>query len=63
MVIVAHDVEFTWGIPTKDRERPELHLQQFLDLTCLRARTIRHDDAAEFARSATFRAWAASVHA
>eukprot|EP00961_Rhodomonas_salina_P291131 3931729-Rhodomonas_salina.1 len=27
MVIVAHDVEFTWGIPTKDRERPELHLQ------------------------------------
>eukprot|EP00961_Rhodomonas_salina_P131597 1771128-Rhodomonas_salina.1 len=34
-----------------------------MDLTGLRFRTIRHDDAAEFARSETFRAWAESVHA
>eukprot|EP00961_Rhodomonas_salina_P120970 1628206-Rhodomonas_salina.1 len=61
--IIAHGVEFTWGIPTQDLERPEIHLQQFMDLTGLRFRTIRHDDAAEFALSETFRAWAASVHA
>ena len=63
LVIAAHGVEFTWGVPTSDRERPELHLQQFLDLTGLRLRNIRHDDTAEFARSSSFRAWAASVHA
>eukprot|EP00961_Rhodomonas_salina_P193623 2613995-Rhodomonas_salina.2 len=34
-----------------------------MDLTGLCFRTIRHDDAAEFARSETFRAWAESVHA
>eukprot|EP00961_Rhodomonas_salina_P118559 1596098-Rhodomonas_salina.1 len=56
LVIVAHGVEFTWGVPTKDCARPELHLQQFLDLTGLQTHSIRHDDAAEFARSATFRA-------
>eukprot|EP00961_Rhodomonas_salina_P054933 738226-Rhodomonas_salina.1 len=63
LVIVAHGVEFTWGIQSKDRERPEVHLQQFLDLTGLRIRSICHDDAAEFARSATFRAWASSINA
>eukprot|EP00961_Rhodomonas_salina_P082974 1115130-Rhodomonas_salina.1 len=63
LVIVAHGVEFTWGIPTSDRERPELHLQQFLDLTDVCVHNIRNDNAAEFARSASFRAWAASVHA
>eukprot|EP00961_Rhodomonas_salina_P116089 1562534-Rhodomonas_salina.1 len=60
--IIAHGVEFSWGIPTQDRERPEIHLQQFMDLTGLRFRTIRHDNAAEFALSETFRAWAESVH-
>eukprot|EP00961_Rhodomonas_salina_P099563 1339370-Rhodomonas_salina.1 len=25
--IIAHCVEFSWGIPTQDRERPEIHLQ------------------------------------
>eukprot|EP00961_Rhodomonas_salina_P027866 377064-Rhodomonas_salina.2 len=34
-----------------------------MDLTGLRFRTIRHDDAAEFALSESFRAWAALVHA
>eukprot|EP00961_Rhodomonas_salina_P132755 1787174-Rhodomonas_salina.1 len=63
LVIAAHGIEFTWGVPTSDRERPELHLQQFLDLTGLRLRNIRHDEAAEFALSSSFRAWAASVHA
>eukprot|EP00961_Rhodomonas_salina_P302391 3940830-Rhodomonas_salina.1 len=48
--IIAHCVEFSWGIPTQDSERPEIHLQQFMDLMGLRFRTIRHDNAAEFAR-------------
>lgn len=61
--IIAHWVEFTWGIPSQDWERPQIHLQQFMDLTGLCFRSIRHNDAAEFARSATFRAWAESVHA
>eukprot|EP00961_Rhodomonas_salina_P203730 2748967-Rhodomonas_salina.1 len=63
LVIVAHSVEFTWGIPSKDQERSEVHLQQFLDLTGLRILSIRHDYAAEFALSATFRAWASSINA
>eukprot|EP00961_Rhodomonas_salina_P135598 1824476-Rhodomonas_salina.1 len=48
--IIAHGVEFTWGIPSQDRDPvtgcPEIHLQQFQDLTGLHFRTIRHDDAA-----------------
>eukprot|EP00961_Rhodomonas_salina_P102711 1381352-Rhodomonas_salina.1 len=38
LVIVTHCIKFTWGVPTSDRERLELHLQQFLNLTglCLR---------------------------
>eukprot|EP00961_Rhodomonas_salina_P246791 3333903-Rhodomonas_salina.1 len=61
--IVTHCVEFAWVIPTRDHERPEVHLQQFLDLTGLLVHTIWHDDAAKFARSATFRAWADSINA
>eukprot|EP00961_Rhodomonas_salina_P267281 3611635-Rhodomonas_salina.1 len=63
LVIVAHCVEFTWGIPSRDWERPEVHLQQFLDLTGLWILSICHDDAVEFASSATFRAWASSINA
>jgi hypothetical protein len=60
--VVAHIVEFTWGIPTKDRELPEVDLQQFLDLCRLSPSSIQHDNTTEFARSESFQTWAVSAN-
>jgi hypothetical protein len=38
--ITVHGLEFDWGILTKDRESPEMHLQKFVDMTNLRIHTI-----------------------
>ena len=51
-----------WATPTKTRQEPEKLIQDFIDMTGARVRTVRYDEAAEFGKSSSFRAWAQQNH-
>ena len=60
LVMVLDGIDFTYASPTTRRTEPEALLREFLTLTGIKIRQIRLDGAAEFGRSATFRAYCAN---
>jgi hypothetical protein len=50
-------IDFTFSSATVDRTEPESLIHEFLTLTGLKIDCIRYDGAAEFAKSATFKAF------
>ncbi len=50
-------IDFTYCSATADRTEPESLIHEFITLTRLKIHCIRYDGAAEFAKSATFKAF------
>ena len=60
LLFAVDNVDFTWATPCATRSEPEDLIQEFLTLTGIKITNIRVDGAAEFARSASFRAYCAT---
>ena len=58
LVIHADGVELLWCAPTPSRAAPHELIQEFLNYSGIRVRSIRFDNAMEFGQSAHFKSWA-----
>ena len=58
LIMVLGRQLFVWCSATKRRQSPEELIQEFVDATGVQLAAIRFDDAAEFGRSSSFKAWA-----
>jgi hypothetical protein len=57
LLMTLDGIDFTYCSATADRTEPESLIHEFMTLTRLKIDCIRYDGAAEFAKSATFKAF------
>ncbi len=57
LLMTLDGIDFTYCSATADRTKPESLIHEFMTLTRLKIDCIRYDGAAEFAKSATFKAF------
>ena len=62
LLMTLDGIDFTYCSATVDRTEPESLIHEFMTLTRLKIDCIRYDGAAEFAKSATFKAFCVNNH-
>ena len=62
LLMTLDGIDFTYCSATGDRTEPESLIHEFMTLTRLKIDCIRYDGAAEFAKSATFKAFCVNNH-
>ena len=62
LLMTFHGIDFTFCSATVDRTEPDNLIHEFMTLTRLKIDCIRFDGAAEFAKSATFKAFCDNHH-